>query len=179
MTAVWQVIDDGGAGADERERALFADLDAVLALPFEPAGPPNRLRSVRRIAIAGRIWFLKVFTATQPKNRLRFALTRPRARNDAGRELRVTQALRAAGFAAPRPVAFGCRGATSFYLCAELAGRPLADWLATPDAGQGLADRAARFCGGLLAAGFRLPDLSPDHVFVDGERFAVLDLHNG
>jgi hypothetical protein len=95
----------------------------VLALPCAPAGPKNRLRHVARITLGKRAWFLKTFTATQWKNRLRFQLTAPRARDDAERELRMTEALLQAGVGAPRPVAYGRRGEAAFYLCAELEGR--------------------------------------------------------
>lgn len=176
--------------SDPDERARFGDLARVLALPAEPAGPPNRLRHVRRIASGGGGGdgcevpvFLKVFTATQWQNRLRFAATAPRAASDAERERRVTVALRAAGFAAPRPLASGRAGATSYYLCAALPGRPLADLLASGGGEARLRAAAAAHCGRVLAAGFHLPDLSADHLFVEpagtGWHFAVLDLHNG
>src|SRR5690606_10299753 len=43
-----------------------------------------------------------------------------------------------------------------------------------------LSRRVAEHCGELLRAGFWLPDLSADHVFVQpGGELAVLDLHNG
>jgi len=184
-TDAWEVLTD-----DAREREWFATLATTLAQPSRPAGPDNRLRHVVRLSAGNeRAYFLKTFAATQPKNRLRFRLTRPTAGSDAERELRVTQALRAAGIAAPRPVAWGRRGPASFYLCAELPGTPLTAALATPSQHPGLARAAARFCGQLLGAGFRLPDLAPDHVFspsgsaaaAAGEpgTFGVLDLHNG
>lgn len=170
----WTLLTD-----DPRERAAFGSLAAVSALPATAAGPGNRLRDVQRVDSPLGVFFLKRFRRTQWKNRLRFALTRPRAADDAARECAVTQALRAAGHAAPRPVAVGRAGAASYYLCAALPGEALALALGrrVDDA---LLRRAARHCGALLAAGFRLPDLSADHVFVapDGG-FAVLDLHNG
>ncbi len=177
MAAAWHLLTD-----DPDERARFADLARVLALPGQPAGPPNRLRSVRRLDGAVPT-FLKTFTATQWQNRLRFATSRPRARDDAEREWRVTAALREAGFAAPRPLATGRDGRTSYYLCASLPGRALVDLLAEGAVDARLRAAVARHCGTLLAAGFRLPDLSADHVFVEadggGWRFGVLDLHNG
>lgn len=176
----WQLLE-----ADGDERQMFVDLDAVLALPAAAAAPPNRLRHVVRIERDGRCWFLKRFRRTQPKNRLHFALSPPTARDDADRERRVTAALREAGFETPRPVAYGRRGAESFYLCAAIDGTALAELLRC-DVGlpAGTAAAAARFCGGLLAAGFRLPDLSSEHLFVRFDTtqrasFAVLDLHNG
>ncbi|MCR9247262.1 MAG: methyltransferase domain-containing protein [bacterium] len=179
MPDVWQLFGD-----DPEERERFASLATTLAHESSPAGPKNRLRSVARISVGGRTWFLKTFTRTQWKNRLRFLVTAPRASDDAGRELAVTQALRAAGIPAPRPVAYGRRGAEAFYLCAELPGDPLANWLAQPGRDPDLARAAARFCGDLLRRGFLLPDLAPDHIFVTpgasgSPRFAVLDLHNG
>src|SRR5690606_18413128 len=47
-----------------------------------------------------------------------------------------------------------------------------------------LADRVADHCGELFRRGFSLPDLSADHVFVDGDdaeraTLGVLDLHDG
>ncbi len=177
MADVWQL----GSG-DPRERATFATLAATLALPDEVAAPPNRLRAVRRLATAHGVYFLKTFTRTQWNNRLRFAATAPRAANDAQREHRVTVALRAAGFDAPRPVGLGARGAASFYLCAQLPGSPWRALLAR-GADAALARAVASHCGRLLAAGFWLPDLSADHVFVAGAgavpRLGVLDLHNG
>jgi len=164
---------------DAREHATFASLAATLALPATPAGPQNRLRDVGRIATPHGPCFLKRFRRTQWKNRAKFALTRPFAADDAARECAMTQALRAAGIAAPRPLAIGRQGAASFYLCAELPGRPLSAALAAGVDGT-LLRAAARWAGALLAKGFHLPDLSADHVFVDGDRrFGVLDLHNG
>jgi ubiquinone/menaquinone biosynthesis C-methylase UbiE len=172
----WTLCSD-----DPRERATFATLAATLARPGTPAGPRNRLRSVARIDTPHGVYFLKTFQRTQWNNRVRFAVTAPRAANDALRELRVTQALRAAGFAAPRPVAHGTRGASSFYLCAQLPGT---SWRMRLERGAdgALGDRVARHCGALLAAGCWLPDLGADHVFVPPDAnapLAVLDLHNG
>lgn len=178
MHDVWLLATD-----DERERRVFADLDAVLALPHEAAGPPNRLRRVVRLGTPSGICFLKVFTRTQWKNRLRFRWTMPHARDDAERELLVTRALRSAGFDAPRPLAYGRRGPSSYYLCAALAGTPCHELLAAGRADAALVRQVAEHCGRLLAAGFLLPDLAADHVFATrtGERWdlAVLDLHNG
>lgn len=178
VAATWQLLTD-----DAGERATFADATATLALPHRPAAPPNRLRHVLQIETAHGDYFLKVFRSTQWKNRVRFALTRPRARDDAEREVRVTAALRQAGFGAPRPVARGRDGAVSYYLCARLPGLSLAARLSTGAHDQALWPAAARHCGALLAAGFRLPDLSADHVYAEPDgarwRFAVLDLHNG
>ncbi|MCB9879634.1 MAG: methyltransferase domain-containing protein [Planctomycetes bacterium] len=174
MPATWRLLVD-----DPFCRAQFPDLATTLALPAEAAAPPNRLRHVRRLERGGRTFFLKVFTATQWKNRLRFAVTQPPAAGDAERELRVTEALRAAGFAAPEPIAIGRDGAAGYYLCAALPGEPLLNVLRRGDATASLLRAAAEHCGALLAAGFRLPDLSADHVFVTGQGFAVLDLHNG
>ena len=175
VAVVWQLLTE-----DPAERAAFADLAATLALPSAPAGPPNRLRHVVRVNALGSSYYLKCFRKTQWKNRARFAATTPRASDDAGRELRVTQALRGAGYGAPRPIAYGRDGAKSYYLCASLAGTALADRLMTGALDHALADRAARFCGALLAAGFRLPDMSADHIFAtDSGQLAVLDLHNG
>ncbi len=178
MQAAWQLLTDV---ADERRP--FADLASTLAVPASRAGPPNRRRHVVRIETATGVYYLKTFTETQWKNRLWFRCSRPHARDDAERELRVTQALQAAGFVVPRPVAVGRRGAASFYLCAELPGRSCHDLLvAAGDAGN-LPRLVARHCGRLLAAGFWLPDLSADHVLVVPDagawRLAVLDLHNG
>lgn len=170
----WKLLTE-----EPRERATFASLAATQALPATPAGPPNRLRDVARIATPHGVYFLKRFQRTQWKNRAKFALTRPFAADDAARECAMTQALRAAGTAAPRPIAVGRQGPAAFYLCAELPGRPLREALADGVDGT-LLRAAARWAGRLLAAGFRLPDLSADHVFVDDAgRFGVLDLHNG
>ncbi|MFN9846470.1 MAG: class I SAM-dependent methyltransferase [Planctomycetota bacterium] len=174
MADAWTLLTE-----DPRERAAFGSLAAVSALPASPAGPRNRLRDVLRLDTPLGRYFLKRFRRTQWKNRLRFALTPPRAADDAGRECAMTLALRASGHAAPRPIAMGRAGAAAYYLCAALPGRSLADALAHGVDG-GLLQRAVRHAGCLLAAGFHLPDLSADHVFVapDGG-FAVLDLHNG
>lgn len=170
---LWQLLSD-----DPAEQAAFADLAAVQALPAVLAAPPNRLRHVQRLEHGGGVYFLKTFTRTSRKNRLWYRCSAPRARDDAEREWRVTTALRAAGFAAPRPVARGRAGATSYYLCAGLPGRPLRAALAAGEVA--LLRAAAVHCGRLLAAGFWLPDLSAEHVFVAaGPTFAVLDLHNG
>ncbi|MCK5942349.1 MAG: phosphotransferase, partial [Planctomycetes bacterium] len=148
MSATWQLFTEA-----PDERATFADLATTLALPSEPAGPPNRLRHVVRIEVDGRRYFLKCFRATQWKNRLHFAVSAPRASDDAGRELRVTDALRAAGHAAPRPIAYGRDGQASYYLCAALPGRALAERLADGSADGALGDRIARHLGRLLRDG--------------------------
>lgn len=173
MAIVWTLETE-----DARERTTFVSLPATLALPSAPAAPPNRLRAVTRIPTPHGVYFLKTFTRTQWQNRVRFALTSPRAADDADRERQVTRALRAQGFDAPRPVAYGTRGAMAFHLCAALPGISLRDQLrigAPPECLRAVAEH----CGRLLAAGFWLPDLSADHVFVHGDRLAVLDLHNG
>lgn len=178
VSSSWQLWTD-----DPDERRRFADLATTLAHPGEPAGPRNRLRHVLRVEGKDATWYLKVFTATQWKNRLHFRCTQPRARNDAERELRVTQALRAAGHGAPVPVAYGTDGPRSFYVCRALPGRAFTEHLADGSADAGMASAVARHCGALLRAGFRLPDLSADHVFLtaaaSGWHCAVLDLHNG
>ncbi|MBL9076518.1 MAG: methyltransferase domain-containing protein [Planctomycetes bacterium] len=178
MPLRWQLWTD-----DERERRAFADLPAVRRWPAEPAGPPNRLRQVWRLSCDGGTYFLKCFAATQWKNRLAFALTAPRAADDADRERRVTAALRAAGCEAPRPIATGRQGRASFYLCAELPGTPCRDLLAQGAADEPLWRAVAAHCGVLLQRGLWLPDLSAEHVFArrDGGawRLGVLDLHNG
>lgn len=169
----WTLLTD-----DARERATFASLAATIQLPAVSAGPKNRLRSVTRIATSHGVYFLKRFVRTQLGNRVRFACTQPRARDDAERERLVADALRAAGHRAPRVVAIGRDGASSFLLCAELPGTSLRErLLAGTDAA--LLRAVARHCGALLAAGLWLPDLSADHVFVHGRELAVLDLHNG
>ena len=181
VPTTWQLFTE-----DPGERAAFASLTSVLALPNEPAGPPNRLRHVVRIEHAGQGYYLKTFQKTQWKNRLHFWLSEPRATDDADRERKVTEALRARGYRAPRPVAYGRDGAASYYLCAQLAGISLAERMRAGEVDKELADHLARHCGKLLADGFQLPDLSADHVFPgvhDGveahEHPAVLDLHNG
>lgn len=178
MVDHWQLLTD-----DAQERTLFASLAATLALPATAAAPPNRLRHVLRLATPHGVYYLKTFTATQWQNRLRFLCTQPRARDDAERELRVTTALRAAGFAAPRPIAYGRRGAAAFYLCAELPGRSLRACYEAGACDRPFVRAMARHCGRLLAAGFALPDLSCDHVFATSCTAdvgpAVFDLHNG
>jgi SAM-dependent methyltransferase len=177
----WQFVE-----ADAAERAAFVDAAAVVRLAeTDPVAVPNRLRAVHRVFGAdGRRYFLKSFRAIQPKNLLRDLLTAPRARTDAEREARVAAALRAAGFAAPRPVAVGRSGRASLLLLAELPGEPLARRIAAGRCPPALADRVADHCGLLWRSGFALPDLSADHVFVDGDdpataRLGVLDLHDG
>lgn len=178
VQVTWQLLTD-----DPDERRLFADLATTLRLPSSPTGPKNRLRHVTRITTERGVFYLKTFLATQWKNRLWFRCSRPRAQNDAERECRVTQALRDAGIEAPRPIALGRAGRSSYYLCAALPGAPCRDLLAAGTAGAELRRRVAVFCGDLLRGGFRLRDLSVDHVFVaqngTAPQFAVLDLHNG
>tara|TARA_R110002096_G_scaffold161998_2_gene329022 strand:- start:476 stop:1897 length:1422 start_codon:yes stop_codon:yes gene_type:complete len=171
---------------DAAERETFANLAAVLKLPSVPAGPPNRLRHVVRIQHAGLDYYLKTFQKTQWKNRVHFQLSKPRAVDDADRERKVTDALRQRGYQAPRPIAYGRDGPTSYYLCAQLPGESLAEHMKRGAVDSELARQLARHCGKLLAAGFQLPDLSADHVFpgvddgVAAHRApAVLDLHNG
>jgi len=166
--------------AEAAERAAFPDLDAVLALPATAAGPENRLRSVREISVPGLgRYFLKLFRRTQFKNLIRFRLTRPRCSSDAEREADVAAALRKAGIATPRALAVGRDGPASSLLLAQLPGSSLADLIRRGEAGGDLAQRAATWCGVLLQRGFHIPDLSLDHVYVDGSAFGVLDLHNG
>jgi SAM-dependent methyltransferase len=170
---------------DDAERRAFADLASVQRWPAEPAGPRNRLRHVQRLRTPVGVCYLKTFVRTQWQNRVRFRCSAPTAADDAEREWRVTEALRTAGFAAPRPLAIGRTGASSFYLCAALPGRSLRELLADGALGAGLPRAIAEHCGRLFAAGFELPDLSADHVFVTGAAdaatpsLAVLDLHNG
>lgn len=170
----WQLCTD-----DPAEREAFAAPGAWSALPSGPAGPPNRLRSVARIRAGTADYFVKTFDGVQWQNRLRFALTAPRARHDAEREFRVTAALREAGHVVPRPVAWGERGGRAFYVCARLPGESFADLLRRGAVTPPLARAVAEHCARLLRDGFHLPDLSADHVFVDGARLGVLDLHNG
>lgn len=177
MADLWQLWCD-----DPDERAAFATLAAVQRWPRELAGPRNRRRHVERVRGPHGVVYLKCFGATQWRNRLQFACTAPRARDDADRERQVTQALRGAGIGAPRPLAYGRVGANSYYLCETLPGSSCHD-RCVGGVEPGLANAVARFCGGLLRGGFWLPDLGADHVFVDGPggswRFGVLDLHNG
>lgn len=174
MADRWLLLTD-----DADEQRCFASLDAALAAPHVPAGAPNRLRHVLRIDAGTGTYYLKTFTRTSWRNRFAFATTAPRARDDAERELLMTQALRAAGHQAPRPIACGRRGAASYYLCAALPGRSLRDRLRGGVDGA-LLRAVATHCGRVLAAGFRLPDLSAEHVFVDDhEELHLLDLHNG
>ena len=178
MSTNWQLL-----AADDDERRRFADLAAALRVPSEAAAPPNRLRRVLRLVQDGRTWFLKIFERTQLKNRIRFALTTPTAGDDAAREAAVTQALRAKGIEAPRPVAVGRDGPRSYYLCAPLPGIPFGELLAHGQVDDRMARAVAGFCGDVLRRGFLLPDLSADHVFVRRElaffHLGVLDLHNG
>jgi len=171
---------------DPDELAAFASLADVLALPNEPAGPPNRLRHVVRIEHGGQNYYLKTFQKTQWKNRVHFQLSPPRASDDADRERKVTDAIRKKGYQAPRPVAYGRDGDKAYYLCAQLPGMSLAEHMRAGDVDKRLANQLARHCGTLLKDGLQLPDLSADHVFPgvdDGvpahREPAVLDLHNG
>jgi len=176
----WQWLE-----ADPQERALFADLPTLLALPRLLAAPRHRTREVHRIDQDDRTWYLKTFHGTQWKNRLRFRLTPPRARSDAEREARVTEALRAAGVEAPRPVAVIDDPTTGdhHYLCAAMAGKSLRQLVAAGQIDAFVARAVAFFCGELLYRGFHLPDLSAEHVFVRMEiaffHLGVLDLNNG
>lgn len=181
VPTTWRLFTEAPA-----ERAIFCDIAAVLSLPSEPAGPPNRLRHVVRIEVAGTSYYLKTFQRTQWKNRVHFLLSTPRAADDADRERKVTEALRADGFQAPRPVAYGRDGKTSYYLCAQLPGTSMAEHMRKGQIDPMLARQIADHCGRLLAAGYQLPDLSADHVFPAIEESsqasgqpAVLDLHNG
>lgn len=176
MPDSWTLLE---ADADERER--FPSRRATLALAGELAAPPNRLREVRRIVAGDRTWYLKTIRRTQLGNALALRRTHPRARNEAEREVAMAQALRRAGFAAPRIVALGREGRASFVLTAALPGTALVDRLAERG-GRALLLAAAAHAGRALAQGFCLPDLSAEHVFVDGAadapRFSFLDLGN-
>ena len=165
--------------ADDRERALFPDLEAALARSVGLAAPRNRRREVHRLEADGRVWFLKVFTGVQWKNRVRLAWQRPRTTNEAAREGAMCRALAAGGFPTPRVVALGRRERHAYFLCAALPGQPLAQRLVAGDP-RPLLLAAAEFAGRAFARGFRLPDLATDHVFaLDAGGFALLDLHNG
>ena len=178
MAQSWRLLQ-----ANEDEARCFPDLDTTLGLRSTQAAPPNSYREVRRIELPAGTWFLKIFHRTQLKNRLRFRSSPPFCSSDAEREMLVAQALLDRGIATARPVAVGRRGAASFYLCAELEGQPLRKLWAGGTRGRALLMAAAGFAGGLCARGVRLPDLSADHVWLQGTpatpRFAVLDLHNG
>ncbi len=172
--------------ADDDERAAFADWEATLQRAAQDAcAPPNTHRSVHRAVLGdGRVYYVKRFERTLWKNRLRNLRSQPRCQHDAEREARVAAALRAAGHAAARPVAYGVRGTASLYVCAELAGVPFAQLIEQRTAEPELADRIARASGSLLRGGFLLPDLSADHVYVDPDApldhpLGLLDLHDG
>jgi SAM-dependent methyltransferase len=169
------------ASADERAR--LHDRAAVLRLLGEPAAPANRRRRVHRLQLDGRVFYCKEFGPALWKNRLAFRATAPRAADDAEREARMAQALRAAGIDAPRPVLRGSNGRGSFYLCAELPGASLRALLLRGEPPRALLRPCALFCGDVLARGFWLPDLSAEHVFARREaaacRFGLIDLHNG
>lgn len=174
----WQLLE-----ADATERAALSGLPAALARCRGLAAPANALREVHRLDVGGRDFYLKCFHRTQRKNRWRNALTRPRCRLDAERELAIARALRARGIATARPIALG-RGERggSWYLCAALPGVSLRALLERGVRDAALARAAAEFCGSIFAHGVLLPDLSAEHVFVepgDPPRFAVIDLHNG
>lgn len=174
MVPCWQLLTE-----QPQERADFASWQHAAQWPSAAVGPRNRLRGVVRIESPSGTFYGKTFLATQWKNRLRMRFTAPRASDDAERELRMTQALLANGYAAPRPIAYG-RDQHAYYLCAALPGRSVRELLRDGACSQELARRVAEHCGGLLAQGFWLPDLSAEHVFVHGEQpLAVLDLHNG
>ena len=196
----WQAGDWLAVDATDKERLRFANLDAVLTIALDAplAAPANRLRQVRVLDTPDGRYFLKEFAATQPKNRLKFLTTRPRARDDAAREGRMACALRSAGIDAPRVVGMGRNDGTSYLLLAQLQGESLRDLLAKSAAAgnaqktarpperstarataRSTARAAAKHCGNVLRQGFDLPDLSLDHVFVHGDDLALLDLHNG
>lgn len=179
--ASWNLVE-----ADATERLWFADLATTLAHASEPAAPRNRWREVRRLALDGRTYYLKVFWRTQRKNAWRLRTSRPPARTEAEREAGLARALAEAGFAAPRVVAVGRDGESSYFLSAALEGTALRACLATPGADTDASAllRAAALAAGSAARTVSLPDTSADHVFVsagaDGtDRFAFLDLHNG
>ncbi|MGE3173015.1 MAG: class I SAM-dependent methyltransferase [Planctomycetota bacterium] len=179
MPGSWEFLS-----ADGEERRAFTDRAAVLAVPHEAAAPPNRQRHVVRLLLRGRCWYFKQFGPPSLQNRWRFRTTLPHARDDAEREALVTLALRARGIETPRPVLRG-RGedGRSYYLCAELPGRPLRLWLRDGPVAPSLLALAAAFCGDVLRQGFHLPDLSAEHLFARQEiaffHFGLIDLHNG
>lgn len=178
MSGEWHWIE-----ATAAERSHAPTLESLLALPREPAAPPNRLRQVHRLQFAGATCYLKEYRGTQWKNLLRNQFSAPGARGDAEREALVTADLRAAGVRTPRPIGWGVHRGTQYYLCGLLEGATIAEF-ARSSVTPGAARDLARFAGGLFALGFALPDLSPDHVYVrhgdDGALdFGVLDLHNG
>ncbi len=169
--------------ADEAERARFPSREAILAHPHEAAAPQNRARSVVRLLADGKAYYFKQFGPCAWKNRWRFATSLPHAKDDAERECLMTLALKERGVETPRPVLRGrTNDGRSFYLCAAMPGMPLAEWLTTRAHDPAMLQLCAAFCGDLLSGGFRLPDLSADHVFVRQElgfwRFGLLDLHN-
>lgn len=178
MAGSWEFLQ-----ADAAERARFADRAAVLAIPSEPAAPPNRARRVDRLLLRGQAWYWKQFGPPSWQNRWRFHTTLPHAEDDAEREVLVTLALRAQGIETPRPVLRARDDHGSYYLCAEMPGRPLRWWLQQGPPQPGMLALCAAFCGDVLKKGFWLPDLSAEHVFVRQEiaffHFGLLDLHNG
>jgi ubiquinone/menaquinone biosynthesis C-methylase UbiE len=148
----------------------FASLAATLALPSTPAGPKNRLRSVRRIDTPHGVYFLKTFTRTQWQNRLRFLLTAPRADDDAEREAaHDAGAARSGTLHASARGPSAARGAASYYLCAALPGTALRE-LTPPPRGSAAAARyrhVLRADAARPASGCRTS--SAEHVFVDDE----------
>jgi ubiquinone/menaquinone biosynthesis C-methylase UbiE len=167
------------ATADEVEQ--FVDLATTQRLIAGPAAEPNRFRQVHIVRHEDRVYYLKEFRHTQWKNRWRCRLTAPHCQLDGERELGIARALTERGIGVARPIASGRLGGASFYLCAELPGDSLRERLAAGALSAPLAFAAARFAGAILRSGVRLPDLSMDHIFVEGDtqQFAVIDLHNG
>ncbi len=173
----WQFVE-----ATERERGALGSVESVLDGPHALAAPANRYRRVLRIERDGQTYYVKCFAKTQLKNRVQFAVTRPRAASDAQRELGVARALRAAGVATARPVAIARRGAASYYVCAALPGETLRDRIAHRPADDCVRGAVIRLITRITAAGIVLPDMSADHVFLTGpapDALAVIDLHNG
>ena len=165
--------------ATAEERTVFATLQMTLGLPSKPAAPPNRFRAVTRIDILGQTYFLKTFQHTQLKNRLRNRCTTPRCHLDAEREAAVAEALESQGIEVARPIAVGREAGISYYVCAAIDGKCIAELRSTGDWPADRDRELATFCGSIAARGIVLTDLSADHCFVTPRGFAVIDLHNG
>jgi len=181
VEARWTYLE---ASADER--LAFPDAERLWSQDMQPAAPENRHRRVFQLEGPGGTYYLKEFRHTLWKNRWRNLRTEPRSWLDGEREAGVTLWLRERGLRTPRPVLVGSSGGRSFYLCAALAGRSLADWQRAGGLEPGELRAAASFLGRALALGAWLPDSSPEHVFLDRDspeplqqRFALLDFHNG
>ena len=152
----------------------LATLDGVKAYTGKPLKTHGGKRDVFRIEIPGAILFLKRNWSPHKKDGLTSLLQRGKVRSVAKREWDNYLALQRAGLHTAGLVAYGedCGPLWerfSFIITEAAPGRPLNEAFVNLDA-------LAKEIRKMHDAGLFTPDLFARHIFVDGARFALIDM---